>query len=156
MTIKIIVAGTVMVLMAAGLAGAAAESMRVPFAGPAFVSCANDGVGEIVDLSGTLHIVTNTTEDANGGLHTRLHFQPQGAIAIGQVTGDTYRTVGVTQQTVNIRSDGFPVTDTFVNNFRLIGPGTGNNLLVHQVVHMTINANGETTADVSTSSVECR
>ena len=48
------------------------------------------------------------------------------------------------------------VQDTFINNFRIIGQGPGNNYLVHQTVHLTVNANGVVTASVSNSSVECK
>jgi hypothetical protein len=43
-----------------------------------------------------------------------------------------------------------------VNNFRLIGQGSGNNLQVHQNVHITINANGTVTATVDNTSVDCK
>ena len=155
MTIMKVLAGAMLVLTSASMAGAAAESTQVPFASQAFVACANGGDGELIDLSGTLHIVTHTTEDANGGLHTYFHFQPQGATAVGQVTGDIYRAVGVTQQSMNIHSSGFPVTQTFVNNFRMIGPGPGNNLQFHQTMHVTIDANGTTTVDFDKPSINC-
>ncbi|MBI4420235.1 MAG: hypothetical protein HY560_05360, partial [Gemmatimonadetes bacterium] len=45
---------------------------------------------------------------------------------------------------------------TYVNNFRIIGEGSGNNLLVHATSHITVNANGELTAVVDNFSVECR
>jgi len=155
MTILKVVAGALIVLVSASMARAAAESIQVPFGGPVFVPCANGGDGETIDMSGTLHILTYTTEDANGGLHTYVHFQPQGATAVGQDTGDIYRAVGVTQQSMNIHSSGFPVTQTFVNNFRMIGPGPGNNLQMHQTMHMTIDANGTTTVDFDKPSINC-
>jgi hypothetical protein len=43
-----------------------------------------------------------------------------------------------------------------VNNFRIIGQGPGNNYLVHEVFHVTINANGEVTAYVDNFSIECK
>ena len=45
---------------------------------------------------------------------------------------------------------------TTVNVLRLIGPGPGNNLLVHTNLHFTVNAGGETTADVVHSRVDCK
>ena len=64
--------------------------------------------------------------------------------------------MGATRQTINISGSGLPFTDTFVNNFRLIGPGTGNDLFGHDTIRFTINANGDLTAEVVNSSVECR
>jgi len=43
-----------------------------------------------------------------------------------------------------------------VNNFRIIGQGPGNNFLVHETFHFTINANGNVTAFVDHFSVDCK
>jgi hypothetical protein len=107
------------------------------------VPCANGGAGEIVVLNGILHTVINTTIDATGGVHVKTHSQPQGLTGFGLDTGDKYNGVGVTQEQFNI-GKGFE--DTFVNNFRIIGQGPGNNFMVHQDLHVTVNANGTVTA----------
>ena len=70
-------------------------------------------------------------------------------------TGDRYQSTGVMQEHFNSPTGG-TISETFVNNFRLIGPGRGNNLLVHQIVHVTTNANGDVTADVFNSRIQCR
>ena len=130
---------------------------RVPFALVAFVPCANNGAGELVEVSGTLHVLTHETISDAGHAQFKVHFQPQGASGRGLTTGDTYRATGVTQeiQTVDL-TDGAPQEFTFINNFRIIGKGPNNNLLVHQVIHITINANGELTSEVVKTTVECR
>jgi len=110
--------------------------------------------GEDVALSGTLHILIRGTIDDNGGVHSKFHFQPQGVKGLGLTTGDKYQATGVTQETIN--ATGLPFTRTFVNNFRIIGPGPGNNFLAHDTVHLTINANGTATAVVANSSAECK
>src|SRR5437870_11727085 len=46
--------------------------------------------------------------------------------------------------------------ETFVNNFRIIGQARGNNFLIHENFHITINANGRVTAFVDNFSVDCR
>jgi hypothetical protein len=125
----------------------------IPFAQVVLVPCANGGAGELVLISGNLHILITSTVDNNGGTQDKNHAQPQGATGVGLTTGDVYRATGVTQDQVTINGAG---EFTFVNNFRIIGPGPGNNLLVHQTVHVTINANGDMTVDVDNSSVECR
>jgi hypothetical protein len=143
----------------AGAAVARAQSTtvttneQIPFSLIAFVPCANDGAGEDVLVTGTLHVLTHVTIDAQGGLHVKQHFQPQGATGVGLTTGDTYRATGVTQEEFNF-TGGF--TDTFINNFRWIGQGPNNNLLVHQTIHVTITPNGEITSEVENTSVECR
>jgi hypothetical protein len=124
----------------------------IPFSLIAFVPCANGGAGEAVLVEGNLHIlITETVNDNNASF--KVHFQPQGAEGIGLTTGDTYRATGETQEHVSL---GPSLADTFVNNFKIIGQGPDNNLLVHQTIHLTINANGELTAEVLNESIECR
>jgi hypothetical protein len=136
-------------------ATATTSSTKIPFQLVVFVPCADDGAGEFVQLDGELHILVHTTIDDNGGIHLKSHFQPQGFGGVGLTTGDRYRGVGVTQDALTVHPGGFPATSTFVNNFRMIGQGPGNNFQVHQNVHMTVNANGDVTANVNNSSTTC-
>jgi hypothetical protein len=150
------------VAVTAALAGAAAAearattvttSERVPVTVFAFVPCANDGAGELVLLTGTLHVLTHVTIDDQGGLHVKQHFQPQGVSGTGLTTGDTYHGTGVTQTEFNATA-GFEQTS--INNFRIIGQGPDNNLLVHSTFHVTVTPNGDVTTVVDNFSVECR
>lgn len=135
----------------------AASSTSVPFAQLQFVPCADEGNGELVLISGILHIVTAVNFDNAGGVHIKTHFQPQGATGTGLTTGDTYRAVGVTQEHFNVNAGGLPFTDTFVNNFRLIGTGGGAaRYHVHAVFHITVNENGDVTANFVNVSVTCK
>ena len=135
---------------ASAQATAITENLQFPIAFVVFVPCANGGAGEIVSLSGTLHEVFHITFDANGGVHVKIHDQPQAIRGFGQASGAKYQATGVTQQQSNTN----PLT--FVNNFRIIGQGPGNNFLVHQVFHVTVNANGAVTALFDRASAECR
>ena len=126
----------------------------VPFAQPVLVPCANGGAGEVVLISGTLHIQNHITINDNRA-SIKVHFQPQGAGGVGLTTGDKYNATGVTQE-----HDSLPLTNgaaefTFINNFRIIGQGPDNNLQVHQTVHVTVNANGDVTTIVDNSTVDC-
>lgn len=133
------------------------DNVQVPLNQTVFVSCANGGAGEEVELSGTLHILLILTMSDSGRVTMKSHFQPQGVSGIGLTTGDSYRATGVTQETRTFDDfDDFPLEFTFVNNFRIIGQGPGNNFLVHETTHVTYNANGELTASHSTTSMECR
>jgi hypothetical protein len=126
---------------------------RIPFADSVFVPCANGGAGEWVDLSGTLHVVFHVTVDSDSGYHAKSHSQPQGVTGIGSITGAKYQGTGVTQDQFNGKVGS---EYTFVNNFRIIGQGPGNNATVHQNVHVTVNANGEVTANVDNFRAECK
>jgi hypothetical protein len=130
-------------------------SVRIPLPQPfrVFVPCAAGGTGEIVDLSGTLHVLLHTTLDGSGGFHAKTHFQPQGVTGVGLTTGDTYQGTGVNQNQFNGTVGD---ESTSVENFRIIGHGPGNNFLVHETLHTTVNAHGVVTAFVSNVSVECK
>jgi hypothetical protein len=111
------------------------EQVLLAFAG--FVPCANGGAGEI--LSGTIEVHNLITSTANANNASgKFQFQPYGSM-VGAITGDTYRVTGVTQGTSTESFQNGQYTLTYVNNFQLIGPGPGNNLLVHEIAHMTIN-----------------
>ncbi len=119
----------------------------------AFVPCAAGGDGEYVFFSGTLHGVSVTTIDDAGVFHTELHFEPQGIRGEGLTTGDSYQWTGATQASFNGQV-GYE--NTFISNYRLIGEGTNNNLLIHQTFHATVQADGEVTIVVDDYSVECK
>ena len=146
---------TIAAALALGIPAAQSEVLlndSQPFALIAFVPCANGGAGELVLVEGNLHtLITETVNDNN--VSFKIHFQPQGAKGVGLTTGDTYNATGVTQEHTSI---GPTLNDTFINNFRIIGQGPDNNLLVHQTIHITINANGEVTSTIDNTSVECQ
>ena len=120
-----------------------------------FVPCANGGVGELVELNGPLHILTSISMNGNN-FSGKTHFQPQGVSGVGQITGDQYHAVGVTQDHFKGSFKNGQFNQTFVNNFRIIGQGRGNNFLVHENFHLTINVNGDVTTAHDNFSVECK
>ena len=154
----LVLAITLLALSLAGPAFAQALAITtndfVPFAQVNLVPCANGGAGELVLVQGTLHIQQHITINGNRAT-IKSHFQPQGAGGTGLTTGDTYNAVGVTQEVDTIALTGGANEFTFVNNFRLIGQGPNNNLQVHQLVHVTINADGTVTTVIDNTSVEC-
>ena len=131
------------------------SSTLVPFQMPAWVGCANDGAGETVDLEGQLRFVTFTATDARGGTTEKTHVQPWGVWGVGRVTGDRYKGVGMTQEQIYDVPTG-ESRYSFVNNFRLIGKGPGNNLHIHSVTHMSTDDNGVMVAAVDVESTECK
>ncbi|PLS03381.1 hypothetical protein [Neobacillus cucumis] len=100
---------------------------------------------ELIRLVGTLHAQTHVTLVDNKATLLEFHFNPQNVTGIAP-NGETLHATGVTRWTEHIKGAG-PYEYTFVNNYRVIGQGQTPNYLVHQVVHVTINANGETTVD---------
>jgi hypothetical protein len=120
-----------------------------------FIPCANGGVGEVVSGDLQLHVLVTSTVNGNN-VSGKEHFQPQGGALVGQTTGDTYHATGVTQDSFQGSLQNGQSTFTFVNNFRIIGPGPGNNFLAHETFHITVNANGDTTVTHDNLSVDCK
>ena len=120
-----------------------------------FVPCAAGGLGEVVDLNGRLHTLITFTINGSevSGL---MHFQPQGLGGTGETTGTRYRATGVTKSSFSGSLQNGEFNTTFVNNFRIIGQGPGNNFLVHETAHITINADGKLTANHDNLSAECK
>ncbi|MGH7639198.1 MAG: hypothetical protein ACREOK_16225 [Gemmatimonadaceae bacterium] len=129
-------------------------STTIPADVGVFVPCAIAGQGEFVQLSGTLHILSHFTESAAGGFRAMTEINPQGISGYGAASGDKYQGTGMTRSSFD--AGPLPITQTFVNNFRIIGEGTGNNLLIHSTFHVTVNAGGVLTAFVDNFSSECR
>jgi len=129
------------------------ESSDMNFA--AFVPCANNGTGEVVSLTGPLHILITYTLNGNR-VRGKTHFQPQGLSGSGLITGEIYRGVGVTQSEFSGSLQNGQFNQTYVNNFRIIGRGTGNNYSVHENFHLAINANGEVSSYHDNFSADCK
>ena len=120
-----------------------------------FIPCAAGGAGEIVDLSGPLHTLISFTITGRN-VSGYFHFQPQGISGIGETSREKYHATGVTLETFKNSLQNGLANFTFVNNFRIIGQGSGNNFLVHETLHMTVNANGSLTVIHDNFSIECR
>jgi len=132
---------------------AVTTNIKYPIDWWAWVPCANGGAGEFIVLSGYMHELWHTTLDGKGGFHAKMHFNPQGLSGEGLTTSDKYNGTGVTQDHFNAKVGE---QYTFVNNYRMIGQGPGNNFLIHENWHYTVNANGDVTAEVDNYSVVCK
>ncbi|MGE5277186.1 MAG: hypothetical protein ACM3SU_09340 [Acidobacteriota bacterium] len=131
------------------------ENVRLPVEIVLEIPCANGGAGEIVTLTGDLHIVTSYVINGNV-VRGRFHYQPQGISGDGSITGDHYQATGVTQGQFKSSLQNGQAVISFVNNFRIIGQAPGNNFLVHENLHLTINANGDMTAVVDQVGADCK
>ena len=153
---KLVVLSSMLALSVAAVAQAeVVQNVQVPVVASVLVPCANGGAGEIVDFSGVLHIVLSFTINGNN-VSGKSHYQPQGLKGVGQITGDSYNAVGVTQESIKGSLQNGQFSATYVNNFRLIGPGPGNNLQAHENAHITINANGDVTAFIDNFGTDCK
>lgn len=137
-----------------GLAPQSTESTVIPLDIVTFVSCADQGQGELVSLSGNLHSLFHLSISASGVVTFKDHFQPQGVSGSGQTTGDAYHGTGVTQDKNHFGQVGQAIS--FIDNFLVIGQGPGNNFTLHENFHVTVNANGTITAFVDNVSADCK
>ena len=140
------------------LSAAAEASTHItqPFNSSLLISCANGGQGEMVALSGEVDIVSHSSTDANGGGHLSMHIRPSSVTGVGATSGLMYRGTGGGLVSQFDAADGHPAVYTMINNFRVLGQGPGNNVLMHMTIHVTMNANGDQTAQVDLSSQGCK
>jgi hypothetical protein len=131
------------------------DNESIPLTGfTAFIPCADNGAGELVLLDGDLHVLISFTINGNN-ISGKDHFQPQSLSGFGTVTGDKYQGTGVTQDEFKGSLQNGQFQQSFVNNFRMIGQGPGNNFTVHENFHITINANGDVTAVHDNFTTDC-
>lgn len=133
--------------------GAVEENIKVPLAGDVFPPFCGE---PLEHTGGYLHIKFTFTENAERVSGT-AHFQPQGAKLIGLDSGAEYVGTGITRDGFHEPRDETGAANfTFVNNFRIIGKGDAPSFLAHDVVHVTVNANGDITAEIEHVGAECK
>jgi hypothetical protein len=151
--LAVLAAVAAVALAAANMAQAAVSSnVSVPLATSTFVPCADGGAGEVVNLTGSLHILATSTVDSAGGVHGTLLFNPQDVSGVGSVSGVAYRGTGGTLSTF---TSNVGVVTTLVNNFRIVGARGAATLQVHENVAVVVDANGTVTATVDHLLVTC-
>lgn len=151
--VAVLAAAAAVALATANLAQAAVSSnFSVPLATSTFVPCANGGAGEVVTLTGSLHVLGTLTFDSAGGVHWTLLFNPQGVSGVGSVSGAGYRGTG---ETLSTFTGKVGVVSTIANNFRIVGTGGAASFQVHENFTLAVNANGTITASIDHVSVTC-
>lgn len=111
--------------------------------------------GEVVVLTGEIHVVTHTTTDSNGGLHVKTHQNFENVTGTGTLFLTPYRAVSSNNHSFNDNGSNAQQEFTTVNRVRLISPGPAENFLLNATSHTTVNANGEVTTTFSNFVVNC-
>jgi len=75
-----------------------------------------------------------------------MHFNYQGVSGTGLTSGRRYH-LSDADAVVTQELDSLPYVFTVVSQYHLIGQGPGNNLMLQNSGHVTINSNGEVTAE---------
>ena len=145
---------------AQNIASAQATSQKIPWSNAEFVPCANGGEGEVVLMSGTLHVIINTVVDGNGCTRVMQHVNPMNDTGVDQTTGDTYQVTGggtAIQKDFTVCEETCEIFVKHVDNYRVIGPGKGNNFTFHQFHEEKFNiCTNVFTLISSKSTVDCK
>ena len=111
-------------------------------------------LSEPIELRLRQQLVTGGPFDANGGVHTHLVVNDRGTTGTGLMTGARYRQTGAETSTDNVLGPP-PLILTAHNTLNLVGQGSAPDVRLRQLLHVTMNANGEVTAFTSEMSVVC-
>jgi hypothetical protein len=122
---------------------------------PTTGSYVNQCNGDMVTFSGTMHVTNSMTVDGSGGTHLKTHSNYQDVTGAGVPSGLTYRVKTVSNEVVN-DNDGPQSEATVISTVKLISQGPALNYFFRVVLHVTVNANGETTSTVEEAGFECR
>ena len=127
---------------------------------PLTIITTNECTAEAISVEGTVHVVGTTTQDAAGNLHVQGHTNFVGE-GVGITSGAEYivREVQTTHGNVHdFEGDQAPATFTQPYTLHVIRKGSAtpeDDFLIHTLFHITVNANGEVTAEVVEESFEC-
>jgi hypothetical protein len=132
----------------------AANVVNVTFHVPAQVEINPCTPGDIVNLSGDIHVVITTTVAAKGSYHVtnKLNSQLSGASIL---TGLKYTNSTESEEDWFARPP-FPAVHTHTYDFDLISSTGFDNYVLHMTMHETVNANGVPTATVDNFSMDCK
>jgi hypothetical protein len=141
-------------LSAPGPARAQATATTTNLELPLSTTLENPCAGELIDFTGTMHLVIQTVATPAGTFKATIHSNTQNVSGTGVDSGTTFRFKAVAN-TTELSSVAAAQETTIIIEFRIIGPGPNNNFLLQETFHVTINANGEATATVNQISLKC-
>jgi hypothetical protein len=125
------------------------NDVRVPVSGALINPCN----GEPMIFTGYVHTSFHITFDAGGGVHVEQHFNTQSIQGVGAITGTRYTGNESSNDEFNAK---FGFEETFDHHFSMITHGSLPNFELHEIEHITVNANGEVTVFFTDVSAECR
>ncbi|HNW60845.1 MAG TPA: hypothetical protein PKI62_14290 [bacterium] len=116
----------------------------------------DDCIGEWIIIEGKWHVTLHSFTDPGGKQHFRIMLNAQGLKGIGEVTGTVWNAncPYIESEIASPDPDGHYVYN-MSNNSIFTTRGKGNNGMWQWKAHLTVNANGEVTADIYTDSFKC-
>lgn len=140
------------VLAAASFAAAdPASNTFVPSNGTFFDFC----TGETIGLNGVNHFVTTSTTTPGGGVHSVVHMNALDFHGVGLTSGTQYVAGGTNNSAVTFDLPVGATTTEVSVHLRLIAQGQAEDIILDSLYHVTVNANGDVTADVNSFQVFC-
>jgi hypothetical protein len=135
---------------------AVVENRTIPIEETIWGTLVNPCNGNTITLTGNIHELIAETFDHSGGAHFKYHLQTEGVSGIDNVTSDVYKVIMVGSMQENyIGAGDFPYTSTSIANMHFIGRGSAPDFDTQLRVHLTVNANGETTSEFSIANETC-
>lgn len=127
----------------------------VPVHNPIVMPCAVGGP-QIVIFDGTEHTLFQTTANAAGGGHVRMHVNANDVTGYAVITGEEYRASGTTQDAIDWDAAQFPTTSMVTYSFNVTSPGRTGNIVAHETLQVDYDADGRPTVREVNFSAECR
>jgi len=115
----------------------------------------DDCTGEDVAVTGKFHLLVHQTVDGAGGYHVDVMSNFPDVRGVGLSSGLQYNGNQATHFGFNATAGG-TVNQTNPLTFHLNGHGSAPNLVLHALLHVTINAKGQVTAFVDHMTSDCR
>lgn len=116
----------------------------------------NPCTDEFMELTGELHVRTQTVTDANGGMKVTVH-ERLSAKGVGEDSGERYVVNDRSSESERINANNAQTTLTFNARTRLIAPGNRPNAYLTRTVVLVVDANGQTRVDEDLGlAIECR
>jgi len=129
-----------------------AAAFRDVFVGPLVFDFFNGCTGELVPLRGTVQL---REQSVSPPLTFHRTFQLiQNGSGIGETSGRLYQFHD--SHVFQINFGGFNSEVTEVTNAFVVAPGPANNATLQLLLHVALNASGETTAFIEKVTVTCR
>jgi hypothetical protein len=146
--------GLPLLVLGVGTAPASAANVsNVTFRVPADVEINPCFPGDIVNLSGTVHVVTNATADGSGGYH-----MTQNSDSRLKGASITTRTGYVSSQNKNdtwYAGTPFPQVEQHTYDWTLVSQSGTPNYILHMTMHTTVTANGTALPVVDSWRMDC-
>ncbi len=121
---------------------------------PASIATSPCVPGDVLNLSGDIHIVITTTADGSGGYHVTNQLNSN-FTGVGLVTGINYVS-NENKSDDSYVGAPFPAILTHTYDWLLVSQSNTSNYVMHMTMHETINSNGVPTATVDNFSAECQ